>query len=73
MRRNLDTRVEISCPIYDQQIKEEILETFAISWSDNVKARSITQKQDNLYRKNNNPKVRSQFALYAYYKNKLEN
>ena len=25
MRRNLDTRVEISCPIYDQQIKEEIL------------------------------------------------
>ena len=38
MRRNLDTRVEISCPIYDQQIKEEILETFAICWSDNVKA-----------------------------------
>ena len=73
MRRNLDTRVEISCPIYDQQIKEEILETFAICWSDNVKARCITQKQDNLYRKNNNPKVRSQFALYAYYKNKLEN
>ncbi len=73
MRRNLDTRVEISCPIYDQQIKEEILETFDICWSDNVKARCISQKQDNLYRKNNNPKVRSQFALYAYYKNKLEN
>ena len=73
MRRNLDTRVEISCPIYDQQIKEEILETFDICWSDNVKARCISQKQDNLYRKNNKPKVRSQFALYEYYKNKLEN
>ena len=73
MRRNLDTRVEISCPIYDEQIKEEILETFAICWSDNVKARCISEKQDNLYRKNNKPKVRSQFALYAYYKNKLEN
>ena len=73
MRRNLDTRVEISCPIYDQQIKEEILETFDICWSDNVKARYISEKQDNLYRKNNKPKVRSQFALYAYYKNKLEN
>tara|TARA_B100000497_G_scaffold31890_1_gene37446 strand:+ start:6157 stop:8247 length:2091 start_codon:yes stop_codon:yes gene_type:complete len=73
MRRNLDTRVEISCPIYDQQIKEEILETFDICWSDNVKARCISQKQDNVYRNNNNPKVRSQFALYEFYKNKLEN
>jgi len=73
MRRNLDTRVEISCPIYDQQIKEEILETFDICWSDNVKARCISQKQDNEYRNNNNPKVRSQFALYEFYKNKLEN
>ena len=71
MRRNLDTRVEISCPIYDPQIKEEILETFDICWSDNVKARRVSEKQDNLYRKNKNPKVRSQFALYQYYKNKL--
>ena len=73
MRRNLDTRVEVSCPIYDQQIQEEILETFDICWSDNVKSRCISQKQDNLYKNNTNPKVRSQFALYAYYKNKLEN
>lgn len=71
MRRNLDTRVEISCPIYDPQIKEEILETFDICWSDNVKARRVSENQDNLYRKNKNPKVRSQFALYQYYKNKL--
>ena len=71
MRRNLDTRVEISCPIYDPQIKEEILETFDICWSDNVKARRVSEKQDNLYRKNKNPKVRSQFAIYQYYKNKL--
>ena len=73
MRRNLDTRVEISCPIYDQQIKEDILEIFDICWSDNVKARCISQKQDNEYRNNNNPKVRSQFALYEFYKNKIEN
>ena len=71
MRRNLDTRVEISCPIYDPLIKQEILETFDICWSDNVKARRVSEKQDNLYRKNKNPKVRSQFALYQYYKNKL--
>jgi polyphosphate kinase len=73
MRRNLDNRVEISCPIYDEIIKEEILDTFAICWSDNVKARIISEIQDNAYRKNNKPKTRSQFALYEYYKNKLEN
>lgn len=73
MRRNLDSRVEISCPIYDQTIKEEILETFAISWNDNVKARSINELQDNTYRVTSNPKVRSQFALYDYYNQKLEN
>ena len=71
MRRNLDTRVEISCPIYDPLIKQEILETFDICWSDNVKARRVSEKQDNFYRKNKHPKVRSQFALYQYYKNKL--
>lgn len=71
MGRNLDNRVEISCPIYDKAIKKEILETFDICWSDNVKARVISENQDNAYRKNNLEKVRSQFALYEYYKQKL--
>ena len=72
MGRNLDNRVEISCPIYDEAIKQEINDTFNICWSDNVKARMINDKQDNAYRKNDNVKVRSQFATYEYYKNKLE-
>ncbi|GER60504.1 polyphosphate kinase 1 [Patiriisocius marinus] len=72
MGRNLDNRVEISCPIYDDEIKQEINDTFNICWSDNVKARMINDKQDNAYRKNDNIKVRSQFATYEYYKNKLE-
>ncbi|HKJ48494.1 MAG TPA: polyphosphate kinase 1, partial [Christiangramia sp.] len=38
MTRNLDQRVEISCPIYDADIKQELIETFDISWNDNVKA-----------------------------------
>ncbi|GEQ86266.1 polyphosphate kinase [Patiriisocius marinistellae] len=72
MGRNLDNRVEITCPIYDENIKQEINDTFEICWSDNVKARIVNQNQDNKYRKNNKVKVRSQFALYEYYKNKLE-
>lgn len=72
MGRNLDNRVEISCPIYDEEIKKEILENFEIGWSDNVKARVISIKNDNAYLKNNKPPVRSQFKMYDYYLNKLE-
>ena len=71
MGRNLDNRVEISCPIYDEDIKKEINETFDICWSDNVKARIISEKQDNAYRSNDEVKVRSQFKLYEYYQQKL--
>ncbi len=72
MGRNLDNRVEISCPIYDEDIKKEILENFEIGWSDNVKARVISIKNDNAYLKNNKPPVRSQFKMYDYYLEKLE-
>ncbi|HAV53880.1 polyphosphate kinase 1 [Aequorivita vladivostokensis] len=72
MGRNLDNRVEISCPIYDEGIKKEILENFEIGWRDNVKARVISIKNDNAYVKNNKPPVRSQFKMYDYYLKKLE-
>ncbi|HEY9184532.1 MAG TPA: polyphosphate kinase 1 [Salegentibacter sp.] len=73
MTRNLDNRVEISCPVYDQDIKREIMETFDISWQDNVKAREHSENQDNAYRKNDKPLLRSQFALYDYYLKKTQN
>jgi polyphosphate kinase len=72
MTRNLDSRVEIGCPIYDPEIKKELDETFEISWKDNVKARIISEKQDNAYRRNKQSKWRSQVEMYQYYKNKLE-
>lgn len=72
MTRNLDYRVEISCPIYDADIRQELIETFEICWNDNVKARVLSIEQDNAYRKNDKPPLRSQFALYDYYLNKLE-
>ncbi|WP_299155655.1 polyphosphate kinase 1 [uncultured Christiangramia sp.] len=72
MTRNLDQRVEISCPIYDEDIKQELIETFEISWSDNVKARTHCRGMDNPYRRTDGEKVRSQFALYDYYLRKTE-
>ncbi len=72
MGRNLDNRVEISCPIYDEEIKNELVDTFEISWKDNVKARIISGKALNRYRKNNEEPFRSQFKLYEYYQHKLD-
>ena len=72
MGRNLDNRVEISCPIYDSDIKKELLENFEVGWRDNVKARVFSIKNDNAYRKNSKAPVRSQFRMYNYYLNKLE-
>lgn len=71
MTRNLMNRVEVGCPIYDKDIKQELIDAFEICWSDNMKARIFSDKQDNAYRENNEPKVRSQFALYDYYAKKL--
>ena len=71
MGRNLDNRVEISCPIYDEDIKQEIVDTFEICWSDNVKARVISEDGGNTYRTNGKEKIRSQFVLYDYYLNKI--
>ncbi|MCX2680895.1 polyphosphate kinase 1 [Galbibacter sp. EGI 63066] len=67
MTRNLDFRVEVGCPIYDQDIKQEMMETFDICWRDNVKARVFSEKQDNAYKNIGNVKVRSQFETYEYY------
>ena len=73
MTRNLDNRVEVMCPIYDNEIKNELLETFEICWSDNVKARIQSANLENKYRTTNQKQVvRSQVALYNYYLDKTE-
>ena len=71
MTRNLENRVEVGCPIYDPDIKKELLDTFEMSWNDNVKARVFNKAQNNAYRKNDKPSLRSQFAMYDYYLDKL--
>ena len=73
MTRNLDARVEVTCPIYDDDIKNELIKTFDIGWKGNVKARIISEKLDNKYRiRGNNPVYRAQFETYNFYSNKIE-
>ena len=73
MTRNLDRRIEITCPIYDKDIQQEIKDMINIQLKDNVKARIINEKQDNPYLKSNSKrKLRSQIELYKYYQKKLK-
>lgn len=71
MTRNLDNRVEITCPIYDEDLKTELLETFDIAWSENVKARVIGNHDKNIYREKVGKSTRSQFETYEYYLRKI--
>ncbi len=67
MPRNIDRRVEVSCPIYDRELRNEIRELFDIEWSDTVKARILDQDLKNEYRPDpRNTRLRSQFAKRSY-------
>ncbi|MEZ4854161.1 polyphosphate kinase 1 [Flavobacterium sp.] len=71
MTRNLDARVEVTCPIYDNSVKQELLDTFEIGWKANVKARFHSNDLKNVYRKSDGEVFRAQKELYKYYLNKL--
>ncbi|MET0759966.1 MAG: polyphosphate kinase 1, partial [Flavobacterium sp.] len=73
MTRNIDGRVEVTCPIYDDNIKKELIDTFDIGWKGNVKARLHSEKLDNKYQvRGKNPVFRAQLETYNYYLDKLE-
>jgi len=71
MVRNLDNRIELTCPIYDEEIKKELKHMLKIQLKDNVKARILDEKQQNLYVRNNKPKIRTQTAYYEFLKRKI--
>lgn len=74
MTRNLDGRVEVTCPIYQEDIKKQLIDTFEISWKGNVKSRLHSDKLDNKYRgrKENETIFRAQHEIYNYYKKQQE-
>lgn len=73
MQRNLDFRVEVSFPIYDEKLKEEIKWFLNNQWNDNIKARKLDGTLRNLYVKNRKEKIRSQITFYNYLKEKYKN
>ncbi len=69
MTRNLDHRIEVTCPIFDKTIKCEIRKLFEIQWADNVKARIFDATQSNTFvRQGKNPVNQSQIEVYNWIK-----
>src|SRR5690606_37673831 len=66
MTRNLDYRVEVTCPIYDPRLRRRLQHIIDLQWTDNVKARDLAVGQYNQVRRRRGPRVRSQEAIHAY-------
>ena len=71
MTRNIENRVEVSCPIYDAEVKQQILDTFDICWNDNVKARIINREPQNKFKPMGTKDHRSQWDTYTYFQNQI--
>jgi polyphosphate kinase len=67
MPRNLDHRIEVTCPVLDPAIRKEIIDVFTIQWNDNVKARVIDAELSNSMVSNGKPPLRSQTEIHRYY------
>ena len=72
MVRNLDKRVEVTTPIYDKEIQEQMRMFLELQLKDNVKARSIDEKGRNKYVPKKGKALRSQVAQYEYFKSLLQ-
>ncbi len=67
MLRNLDHRVEATCPVLDESIKSEIRNIIDIQLKDNVKARILNNELSNRYaRDRSDLKIRSQVEIYQF-------
>ena len=68
MTRSLDNRVEVTFPVYDKDIINQVMETFKISWVDNVKSRNVNGENHNSFvPKSSEKSVRSQWDIYDYF------
>ena len=68
MVRNLDHRVEAGCPIFEESIKQELIDILNIQLKGNVKARILDHDQSNDYVKQgkNEKRLRAQVEIYQY-------
>lgn len=69
MTRNLDFRVEVTCPIYDRRLQQRLQTIIDLQWHDNTKARILDTEQNNQMRPRRGAIIRSQEAIHRYLNN----
>ncbi len=69
MTRNIDTRVEVGFPIYDEHLKKEVRDIINLQLEDNTKSREINSHNTNKYHKTKSELPhRAQVDIYNYLK-----
>jgi polyphosphate kinase len=70
MNRNLERRIELGFPVYDEEIKREVLEILDLQLKDNTKARILDSDHNNLPKPTGEgSKFRAQIEIYNFLKN----
>jgi polyphosphate kinase len=72
MIRNMEHRVEATCPILHEELKQELMDIINIQLRDNVKARWLDNDLSNEYVHSEDEKIRSQVETYNFLKSKIE-
>jgi polyphosphate kinase len=59
--------VEVAVPIYDKEIREELIDFFNLQWEDNTAARILDNDLKNKIKNHGaRPQVKSQLLFYDY-------
>jgi polyphosphate kinase len=69
MNRNLDRRIELGFPVYDEEIRDEVMKILEMQLMDNTKARMLDSEHHNLPKpRGEGPAFRSQMEIYRFLK-----
>ncbi|WP_131537309.1 polyphosphate kinase 1 [Pedobacter nototheniae] len=66
MNRNIYRRIEVCFPIYDENIKAELLEIINLQKQDNVQAVTIDAEMNNVPIVEGNKPIQSQYEIYQF-------
>lgn len=70
MNRNIYRRIEVCFPVYDQEVKKDILHILDLQWRDNVQAVQINGHMEQVRITKAPQALRSQEAIYHYLSSK---
>jgi len=76
MERNIDFRIEVTAPVFDNEVRKQLRDVIEMQLKGNAKSRIIDKEQTNNYKGNilhNKDLFRSQTETYKYFKAKLNN